>query len=105
MLYFCSKDEDEDCRVIGILPKKMKAFKGWEIAKGDYFSSVEEKAIVIGSGIAQQFKLKPMDELTIKGEKIPVMGVFKATGGKDDIALFVPLSVAQRLYSVGDRVS
>ncbi|MBI3377363.1 MAG: ABC transporter permease [Nitrospirae bacterium] len=91
--------------VIGILPDEMKAFKGWDIEKGEYFSSKDEKAVIIGSGIAQQFKLNPMNELTIRGEKFPVKGVLKETGSKDDIAIFMPLSVAQRLYSAGDKVS
>lgn len=91
--------------VIGILPNEMKVFKGWGIEKGDYFASQNEKAVVIGSGIAQQFKLNPMDELTIRGERFPVKGIIKETGSKDDVAVFMPLSVAQKLYGVGDMVS
>lgn len=91
--------------VIGILPNEMKVFKGWDIEKGNYFASQNEKAVVIGSGIAQQFKLNPMDELTIRGEKFPVKGILKEAGSKDDIAVFMPISVAQRLYGVGDMVS
>lgn len=91
--------------VIGILPNEMKVFKGWDIEKGNYFASQNEKAVVIGSGIAQQFKLNPMDELTIRGERFPVKGILKEAGSKDDIAVFMPLSVAQRLYGVGDMVS
>lgn len=91
--------------VIGILPEEMRAFKAWEIEKGSYFETQNEKAVIIGSGIAQQFKLNPMNELTIRGEKFPVKGVLKETGSKDDIAMFMPLSVAQRLYGVRDMVS
>ncbi|TAN46050.1 MAG: ABC transporter permease [Nitrospirae bacterium] len=90
--------------VIGILPPEMKDFKGWEVIKGDYFAS-DEKALIIGSGIARQFKLNVRDGLTIRGERFPVKGILKETGGKDDIAIFLPLSVAQRLYGVGDKVS
>ena len=46
-----------------------------------------------------------MNELTIRGEKFSVKGILKETGGKDDIAMFMPLSVAQRLYGVRDMVS
>ena len=91
--------------VIAILPEEMKIFKGWEIVKGDYFSSQDENAVVIGSGIAQQFKLNLMDELTIRGRQFPVKGILKETGSKDDIAVFMPLQVAQKLYGVGDKVS
>jgi putative ABC transport system permease protein len=34
-----------------------------------------------------------------------VKGILKETGSKDDIAVFIPLSVAQKLYGVGDKVS
>lgn len=90
--------------VIGILPGEMKVFKGWVMDKGDYFDS-DEKSLIIGSGIAQQFKLNPKDELTIRGERFSIRGILKETGSKDDIAMFLPLSVAQKLYGVGDRVS
>ncbi|KWT76406.1 ABC transporter permease [Candidatus Magnetominusculus xianensis] len=90
--------------VIGILPSQMKVFKGWVTDKGDFLES-DEKSIIIGYGIAQQFKLNPKDELTIRGERFPIKGILKETGSKDDIAMFMPLSVAQRLYGVGDMVS
>lgn len=91
--------------LIGILPQEMKTFKGWQMERGDYFSSPDENAIVIGSGIAQQFKLNPKDELTIKGKRVQVKGILKETGSRDDIAVFMPLATAQKLYGAGDRVS
>ena len=91
--------------VIGILPEEMRRFKNWEMEQGKYFVAQDEKALVIGSGIAGQFKLKPGDELTVKGERFLIKGVLKETGGKDDIAVYMPLSVAQRLYEVKDMVS
>ncbi len=91
--------------VIGILPEEMKVFKGWELQKGSYFSSTDEEGLVIGSGIAQQFKLGLNEELTIRGRKFPIKGILRETGGKDDIAVFMPLYVVQKLYGVGDMVS
>lgn len=91
--------------VVGILPQEMKAFKKWELEKGEYFASSEEKAIVIGAGIAQQFEFKPGAVLTIRGEKFPVKGVLQEKGSKDDIAVFMPLTVTQRLYRTGNNVS
>ncbi len=91
--------------VIGILPEEMKRFKSWEMEQGKYFATQDEKALVIGSGIAGQFELKPGDELTVRGERLPIRGILKETGGKDDIALYIPLSVAQKLYEVGSNVS
>ncbi len=91
--------------VIGILPEEMRRFKNWGMEQGSYFAAQDEKALVIGSGIAGQFKLKPGDELAIKGERLPVKGVLKETGGKDDIAVYIPLPVAQKLYEVGSNIS
>lgn len=91
--------------VIGILPEEMQRYKNWEIEQGKYFSAQDEQSLVIGSGIAGKFKLKPGDELTVKGERLPIAGVLKETGGKDDIAVYLPLSVTQRLYGVGEMVS
>lgn len=91
--------------VIGILPEEMRRYKNWEMEQGKYFGAQDEKALVIGSGIAGQFKLKAGDELTVKGERLPVRGVLKETGGKDDIAVYLPLKVAQKLYGVGEMVS
>ena len=91
--------------VIGILPEEMKRFKNWEMEQGKYFATQDEKALVIGSGIAGQFELKPGDELTVKGERFPIRGILKETGGKDDIAVYMPLSVTQKLYEVGSNVS
>lgn len=91
--------------VIGVLPEEMKVFKGWEVEKGSYFASQEEKALVIGSGIAQQFSLNLNQELRIRGQNFPIKGILKETGGRDDIAIFMPLSVAQSLYAVGGMVS
>ena len=91
--------------VIGILPEEMRRYKNWEVEQGGYFATPDEPALVIGYGIAKQFNLKSGDELTVKGERLPIKGVLRETGGKDDIAVYLPLSVAQRLYGVGDMVS
>lgn len=91
--------------LIGILPEEMRRFKNWEMEQGKYFAAQDEKTLIIGSGIAGQFKLKPGDKLTVKGEQFPINGVLKETGGKDDIAVYMPLSVTQRLYGVNDMVT
>lgn len=91
--------------VTGILPAEMKRFKGWEVEKGSYFASPDDRRVVIGSAVARQFGLKPADQIAIRGERFPVTGVLKETGSRDDLTLFIPLSLAQRLFKVGARVS
>lgn len=91
--------------VTGILPAEMLRFKGWEVERGSYFASPDERGVVIGKVVAEQFGLKPADPVTIRGEQFPVTGVLKETGSRDDLTLFIPLSHAQRLYKAGDQVS
>lgn len=91
--------------VSGILPGKMRDFKGWEVAAGEYLASDDEAAVLLGSVAADQFKLQPGESLVIRGERLPVKGILAATGGKDDVTVFVPLATAQRLFNAGAMVS
>ncbi|MCL2083088.1 MAG: ABC transporter permease [Oscillospiraceae bacterium] len=89
----------------GILPQEMKDFKGWEVEQGEWFSSQDERAVVLGSGIADPFELSVGDTVTIRGETLPVKAILQETGGNDDTSLYMPLSVAQELYEVEGFVS
>lgn len=91
--------------VAGILPEEMRRFKGWQVTSGEYLAAPDEPAVVIGSVVAGQFGLKPGDRVTVRGEALPVKGVLKETGSRDDMTFFLPLSLAQRLFKVGERVS
>ena len=91
--------------VNGILTARMKTFKGWEIDKGAYFSGDDETAAVVGFAAAEQFKLQPGSEIVVRGERLQVKGVLKETGGRDDLTVFLPLPLVQRLFKTGDRVS
>ncbi len=91
--------------VIGVVPLEMRELQKWSLAAGRYFGGPVERGVVVGSAIATQFSLKPGDELTVRGQALPVIGVLRETGSKDDIAAFVPLAVAQDIYSVQDKVS
>ncbi|MBE0597443.1 MAG: ABC transporter permease [Desulfuromonadales bacterium] len=91
--------------VMGILPAETLRFKGWQVTRGDYFPDTEAAGAVLGAIVADQFDLAPGGEVTIRGERLPILGVLKETGGKDDLTIFVALTTAQRLYNQGDRVS
>jgi len=91
--------------VMGILPAETMEFKHWEILKGDYLADGDETGVIVGAVAAEQFKLQPGSEVTIRGERLPVRGVIKETGGKDDVTLFLPLPLAQRLYNAEDKAS
>lgn len=91
--------------VIGVLPHETKAFKEWEISEGNYFSANDEEAIVLGSGITNSFNLNLNDIITIRGVQFPVKAILKQTGSNDDTAIFLPLSVVQRIYDVEGYIS
>lgn len=91
--------------VIGIWPEEMRALHQWRVASGTYFSGADDAGVVVGSAIAQQFTLKPGDTFTVRGNALPVLGVLHDTGTKDDIASFIPLHLAQKLYGVPGKVS
>jgi len=91
--------------VSGIEPAATLAFKRWQISQGAYFSNPDEAGVVIGSTAARQFELKPGAIVTVRGEKLPVLGILAETGGRDDATLFLSLPVAQRLFKSADKVS
>jgi putative ABC transport system permease protein len=91
--------------VNGVQPGETLGFKGWEVARGEYFSSPDEEGAVVGAAAAGQFKLEPGSFVTIRGERLPVKGILRETGGKDDFTIFLAMPVAQRLFKAVDRVS
>lgn len=91
--------------VSGIEPAATLAFKRWHINQGAYFKSPEESGVVLGSSAARQFDLKPGAIVTIRGEKLPILGILSETGGRDDVTLFLSLPVAQRLFKSTDKIS
>ncbi|TLM68155.1 MAG: ABC transporter permease [Deltaproteobacteria bacterium] len=91
--------------VSGILPDEMRAFKGWQIAAGSDLAATDEIAVLLGAEAAEQFRLQPGGKVVVRGEALPVKGVLAATGGKDDVTVFLPLATAQRLFGTGSHVS
>jgi len=91
--------------VSGIEPAATLAFKRWQVGQGAYFSTPAEVGVVLGATAARQFDLKPGAAVTVRGEKLTVLGILGETGGRDDATLFLALPVAQRLFKSADKVS
>ena len=91
--------------VSGIDPAATLPFKRWQLGEGAYFTKPDEAGVVVGITAARQFQLKPGSLVTVRGEKLPVLGVLGETGGRDDATLFLSLPVAQRLFKSADKVS
>jgi putative ABC transport system permease protein len=95
--------KNQPVTVVGIPPESMKKFKNWQIEKGEY--RLDRENVVVGFGIAQQFELKMGDKLTIRGTEFFLSGILKELGNRDDLAIYLDLGVAQKLYGVVDKVS
>lgn len=91
--------------ITGVPVKDMQNFKGWTLADGRYFASVDEAGIVVGHGLAHDAKLSIGDNLTVRGTALPIVGILAQTGNRDDNGLYIPLPVAQELFQAGDMVS
>lgn len=91
--------------VTGIEPQGTFAFKRWQMAQGSYFDGEESKDAVIGVTTAKQFDLKPGSAITIRSERMTVLGVLAETGGRDDAGIFLALPLAQRLFKTPRQVS
>jgi len=89
--------------LVGILPERMRAFKGWEIGQGTYLLDMDH--VVIGAGLAKQFELSTGGALTVRGQNFSISGVLEEVGNRDDLAIYMDLPIAQKLYGVGDKVS
>jgi putative ABC transport system permease protein len=95
--------QNQPVPVVGILPREMKEYKKWEIEKGEY--RLDEKGVVVGHGIARQFKLSVDDAVSIRRKDFRIRGILAEVGNRDDLAVYLDLPVAQALYGVGDKVS
>ncbi|MDR0272466.1 MAG: ABC transporter permease [Clostridiales bacterium] len=91
--------------VIGIYPAEMLEFNDWRVREGNYFSSRDVRVLVLGSGIANSFNLNVGDTLTIRGENFPVAAILEENGNNDDTAMYLPLSVVQEIFDVGEYIS
>jgi putative ABC transport system permease protein len=91
--------------VNGVIPGEMKRYKGWDVAEGVYLSGTEDKGAVIGAVLGRQFNVGQGQEITIRGERVPVRGVLRETGSRDDLTIFLSLPQAQRLFKTGEHVS
>jgi putative ABC transport system permease protein len=91
--------------VVGILPEETKIFREWDIAEGEYFSHQNENAAIIGLDFAARRDLNVGDEIIIRNENFYVKGILAPNQSNDDATLFLPLSVAQRIFEKEGYIS
>jgi len=99
--------QDVPVTLVGILPYEMKAYRGWRVESGRFFTDENERAVVIGSGIAgsERFDFEIGDMLTFRGQDFYVAAILQETGSSDDISVFMSLDVAQETFGLDDYVS
>jgi putative ABC transport system permease protein len=97
--------KDNPAVIGGILPEETKSFREWEISDGIYFSSQNEEGVVVGSNFASRNDLSVGDEVAIRGEQLPIIGILGPTQSNDDGMMFIPLTVAQRIFQKEGYIS
>jgi len=99
--------QDVPVTLVGILPNEMKAHRGWSVASGSFFADENERAVIIGSGIAasERFDFEIGDMLTFRGQDFFIAAILQETGSNDDISVFMSLDVAQETFGLDDYVS
>lgn len=111
-----SESVTKGCMVAGIDPQMENEVTGLaaKITQGTYLLT-EDKAVLLGEGLAKRLQLKVHDTLILIGQgyhgamaagKYPVKGLVKfGTPALNDKALFLPLPAAQELYSAEDMIT
>jgi len=106
MIYNPTAGVQQPTTVTGILPAETQGFRGWEMYAGEYFTSQDQEAIIIGQGIMNRFSLEVGDMLEVRqGEEFTVIGVLANTSSNDDTTVHMPLAVAQRVFDREGSIS
>ena len=122
LVIISSKKSKEGINLIGISPDSPRPGFIKNIVKGDFaLDNVEINPIIIGKKLADKLFLNVGDETTIfslkndqipSPENLPNIEKFKVTGifesgmtEYDDTYAYTNLSIAQKLFSIGDKIT
>jgi len=92
---------------MGIHPSYME-LKPWNRFKsGGWFSIPDADEVIMGYEAAELEQRSVGDEIYIpdKDKIMKVVGIFERTGTQDDGILFIPLTAAQRIFSLPDKLT
>jgi putative ABC transport system permease protein len=83
----------------GVTDEVRKLKPNWRL-KGRWFDCDCEKAVILGSDLAKDYKKKPGDKIKINSlnKTFLVAGVLKKTGTEDDGFFFLPLKTQQEIF-------
>jgi lipoprotein-releasing system permease protein len=122
LVIISSKKSKEGINLIGISPDSPRPGFIKDIVKGDFaLNNVKVNPIIIGKKLADKLFLNVGDETTIfslkndqipSPENLPNIEKFKVTGifesaitEYDDTYAYTNLSIAQKLFSIGDKIT
>ena len=110
-------DRSKGVLVMGVDPQRENDYSGLagRVAGGRYFTSEDEPAVLVGSGLATYFKLQTGDEIALYGQGyhgttaaglFTVVGIVNFPNKQIDARIvYLPLKTAQELYVTGEQVS
>lgn len=110
-------DKTKGVLVLGIDPVKEKEVNRLQdkIVKGDYIESVQDNGVVVGEGLASQFKLKVNDTLVLLGQgyhassaagKYRVKGIIKLGSIElNNNVVYMSLQQAQQLLGADKHIT
>lgn len=110
-------DKTKGVLVLGINPVKEKEVNRLQdkIVKGDYIESVQDNGVVVGEGLASQFKLKVNDTLVLLGQgyhassaagKYRVKGIIKLGSIElNNNVVYMSLQQAQQLLGADKHIT
>ncbi len=110
-------DRSKGVMVMGVAPQAENAYSGLaeRVQKGRYFTSEDEKAVLVGGKLAKYFSLDINDEFVLYGQGYhgtTAAGLYQVAGiihfpnqQIDARIVYLPLKTAQMLYQTGNQVS
>lgn len=103
--------------VVGIDPAKETALSNPQkkLVKGKYFSAADERAVIMGQGLAKYLKVQVGDSLVLIGQgfqgqsavdKLLIKGIVKFPAPDINNSLvYIPLATSQALYAAENRLT
>lgn len=110
-------DKSKGVLVMGVDPEREDGYSGLshKVISGRYFKREDERAVLIGGGLAAYFNLQVGDEIALYGQGYhgtTAAGLFRIAGivkfphkQIDARIVYLPLKAAQDLYVTGEQVT
>jgi len=95
---------DSSLLIVGAIPEREAAMKGWWEVTGALPQNDTAQALV-GSAVEAFLRSPVGSKFTLQDTTFTVTGILKETGGVDDYSIFLPLRTAQNLLNQPNAVS